>query len=160
MTMRSGETDLPTAVGAACTRGTSELVVWRATDLAKLSAVLGRKWTASIVTTLRHAPIRHGDLCRRLSGISRKVLHESLDALICDGLVEKIIGVDDVGGPSVAYGLTPLGSSLSPVFDAMQLWCDSHLPDVVQARSGGGAPIRVSSGITGPAVTSRLPRSP
>jgi DNA-binding HxlR family transcriptional regulator len=156
MTMRSGGADVPTthvAAEAACTRDTSESAVWSAADLAKLSAILGRKWTASIVVTLRSAPIRHGDLCRRLSGISRKVLHESLDALIHDGLVEKIIGVDDVGGPSVTYGLTPLGSSLSPVFDAMQLWCDSHLRDVVTTRSDGGAAIRVSSGLTNPAVT-------
>ena len=119
-------------------------VDWNVAELSTLSAILGRKWTASVVSTLRTRPLRHGQLCRRLSGISRKVLHESLDGLIRDGIVEKIVGVDETGGTFVAYGLTSLGNSLSSVYDAMQMWCTRHLPEVEQSRRTGGAPIRIA----------------
>ncbi len=117
---------------------------WNARELSTLSAILGRKWTASVVSTLRVQPLRHGQLCRKLSGISRKVLHQSLDGLIQDGVVQKIVGVDELGGSFVAYGLTPLGTSLSSVYDAMQTWCTHHLLEVEQSRHDGGATIRIA----------------
>jgi DNA-binding HxlR family transcriptional regulator len=82
-------------------------------------------------------------LCRRLAGVSRKVVHESLKELMADGLVEKVIGADDVGSPSVTYGLTTLGASLAPVLDAMQAWCTLHLGQLLAARDSGEPPIRV-----------------
>lgn len=140
------------APSGAISAGAASL--WSPAALAKLTTILGRKWTIAVVLALYPGPIRHGDLCRRLSGIARKVLHDSLNGLIEDGLVEKTVGVDDVGVASVSYGLTPLGTSLAPVLDEMQIWCALHLDEVVKCRADGGAPIRVA-GSSGNAVTSR-----
>lgn len=111
--------------------------------LATLSHILGRKWTTTIVVALASEPIRHGALCRKLSGISRKVLHDSLTLLIDDGFIEKVIGLDDLDGVSVSYGLTPLGHSLAPVLTEMDAWCGCHLEDLMDVQSRGNAPIRV-----------------
>lgn len=111
--------------------------------VATLSHILGRKWTTTILIALAPTPVRHGPLCRRLSGISRKVLHESLNNLIEDGIVEKVIGVDDLDGVSVSYGLTPLGLSLVPVLMQMDQWCSRYLDELIDGESTGAAQIRV-----------------
>ncbi len=127
---------------------------WKAVELSCLCAVLGRKWTPAILTTLAEGPMRHGHLSRRLAGIARKVLHNSLDGLMADGLVEKIIGADHLGGASVRYGLTPLGMSLTAVLDCLQLWCNLNLDELHAARVAEFIPIRTSDEL-GPVVTSR-----
>ncbi|MEZ5379698.1 MAG: helix-turn-helix domain-containing protein [Acidimicrobiales bacterium] len=111
--------------------------------VATLSHILGQKWTTTIMIALAVEPVRHGPLCRKLSGISRKVLHDSLNALIEDGVVEKTIGVDDLDSVSVSYGLTALGHSLTPVLAEMDRWCSCNLDELGPGR---GAQLRVERG--------------
>ncbi len=101
---------------------------WDPNQLGPLGSILGRKWTLTIIATLHDGPVRHGQLCRRLKPIARKVLHQSLDGLVADGLVEKIVDIDDCGNAAVFYGLTSLGASLHTVLDAMQAWTGQHSP--------------------------------
>ncbi|MEZ5228570.1 MAG: helix-turn-helix domain-containing protein [Acidimicrobiales bacterium] len=101
---------------------------WEPSQLGPLGSILGRKWTLTIIASLHDGPVRHGQLCRRLRPIARKVLHQSLDGLIADGLVEKVVDIDECGNAAVSYGLTPLGTSLHTVLDAMQAWTDQHSP--------------------------------
>lgn len=105
-----------------------------AVELTKLAAVLGRKWTPTLLVTLVDGPMRHGPLTRKLRGISRKVLHESLDSLMIDGLIEKAIFIDDCGKPATTYGLTTLGESLVPLLELMQEWCSDHLAELLLER--------------------------
>ncbi|MEZ5379626.1 MAG: helix-turn-helix domain-containing protein [Acidimicrobiales bacterium] len=126
---------------------------WDPKRLGPLGSILGRKWTLTIIATLHDGPIRHGQLCRRLRPIARKVLHQSLDGLVDDGLVEKVVGIDDCGNIAVSYGLTPLGRSLHTVLDAMQAWTEHHFP------------VRLHPDATEPSESvpksgSRLPRAP
>ena len=111
--------------------------------VASLSHILGRKWTTAIMITLAAGPVRHNILSRKLSGISRKVLHQSLRALMADGLVEKILGLDELGIGAVHYGLTPLGHSLDPVFTEMDAWCEHHLDEMLDGDALRAANIRV-----------------
>lgn len=126
-----------------------------AVELTKLATVLGRKWTVTIIVTLAPAPMRHGALTRKLRGISRKVLHESLDALMADGLVEKVISTDECGRPATRYGLTPLGYSLLIVLEAMQDWCTLHLEQLLTERLAGEIQVRVDTPVNGDVVTWR-----
>lgn len=116
-----------------------------AVELAALASVLGRKWTPAVLLALQPAPIRHGALTRKLSGIARKVLHESLDGLMADGLVEKVITIDECGRPATTYGLTTLGRSLFPVLRTMQEWCTENLQTMSRERSTGQVTIRLET---------------
>ncbi len=134
------------AEGAADAAKVGIELVSHVKGVATLSHILGRKWTTTILLALAPTPVRHGPLCRKLSGISRKVLHESLNTLIEDGIVEKVIGVDDLDGVSVSYGLTPLGCSLAPVLIQMDEWCSRHLVELAGGQSNREPQIRVERG--------------
>ena len=51
-------------------------------------AVIGGKWKASILWELREGVLRYGQLKRRLSGVTEKMLIQQLRELERDGLVE------------------------------------------------------------------------
>lgn len=154
MSSRIGEAGSPASSGAQePDAGGRTRAVLNAVELTKLATVLGRRWTATIIVTLAPAPMRHGALARKLRGISRKVLHESLNALMADGLVEKVISTDDCGKPATTYGLTPLGCSLLTVLEAMQIWCTLHLDELLTERLAGEIQIRVDTPVKGDAVT-------
>ncbi len=70
---------------------------WDPNQLGLRGSILGRKWTLTIIASLHDGPVRHGQLCRRLKPVARKVLHQSLDGPVDDGLVEKIIDLDACG---------------------------------------------------------------
>lgn len=65
-------------------------------------------------------PKRTSQLKRSLSGVSQKVLTESLSSMIEDGLVDRI-DLKRVP-PHVEYQLTPLGESFLPVIESMRQW--------------------------------------
>jgi len=137
MSGRVSEADSPRVgcAGAAAGRsGEPNGTALNADELLKLSTVIGRKWTPAVMTTLAETPMRHGQLCRKLSGIHRKVLQETLIGLMRDGLVTKSCGFDETGNLKVVYGLTDLGTSLFSVFDAMQDWCAHHLGELRTAQ--------------------------
>jgi len=137
MTGRVSEADSPRVRFAGAVAGHSGEAngsVLNADELLKLSAVIGRKWTPAVMTTLAEHPMRHGDLCRKLSGIHRKVLQQSLTGLMHDGLITKSSGFDETGHPKTTYRLTELGASLFAVFDAMQDWCSQHLGELRSAQ--------------------------
>ncbi|OJG96386.1 hypothetical protein RV18_GL002565 [Enterococcus termitis] len=89
-------------------------------DVATTVQLIGSKWKTLIIRDLISGPKRNAELKRSLSGISQKVLTESLNAMILDGLVERI-DFQKVP-PHVEYQLTPLGESLLPVIESMRQW--------------------------------------
>src|SRR5207247_9586186 len=76
---------------------------------------------------------RHGDLKRRIGGISQKMLTQTLRLLERDGLVRR--SVYDVVPPRVEYALTPLGQTLLEPLRAICRWAENHLPQVKSARA-------------------------
>lgn len=109
----------------------------RVADVMALTSILGRKWTPRILLTLGDRPMSHGELSRRLSGVQRKVMQESLDRLLADALVKRILATNDVGRATTMYGLTNFGTSLLPLLDQMAIWCEKHFADLTAAQQEG-----------------------
>lgn len=89
-------------------------------DVATTVQLIGSKWKTLIIRDLITGPKRNSELKRSLTGISQKVLTESLNSMILDGIVERI-DFKKVP-PHVEYQLTPLGESLLPVIESMRQW--------------------------------------
>ncbi|EOH98374.1 hypothetical protein UAW_01555 [Enterococcus haemoperoxidus ATCC BAA-382] len=89
-------------------------------DVATTVQLIGSKWKTLIIRDLITGPKRNSELKRSLKGISQKVLTDSLNSMILDGIVERI-DFQKVP-PHVEYQLTPLGESLLPVIESMRQW--------------------------------------
>ena len=89
-------------------------------DVATTVQLIGSKWKTLIIRDLITGPKRNAELKRSLTGISQKVLTESLNSMILDGIVERI-DFKKVP-PHVEYQLTSLGESLLPVIESMRQW--------------------------------------
>ncbi len=81
--------------------------------------LIGNKWKMLIIRDLLEAPRRFSELLHSIP-ISKKVLSDNLRALTQDGLIEReaCSGVP----PRVTYSLSALGSSLRPIWEAMETW--------------------------------------
>jgi DNA-binding HxlR family transcriptional regulator len=91
------------------------------------------KWTCLVVYALLDGPLRHGELKRKVDGISQKMLTQTLRSMEADGLVQRT--VIDVVPPHVLYALTPLGQTLSDPLVAICQWAMDHLPEMQRARA-------------------------
>jgi DNA-binding HxlR family transcriptional regulator len=91
------------------------------------------KWTCLIVYALLDGPLRHGELRRKIDGISQKMLTQTLRSMEADGLVQRT--VIDVVPPHVLYALTPLGQTLSDPLVAICQWAMDHLAEMQRARA-------------------------
>ena len=86
--------------------------------------LIGSKWKLLVIRELLRKPCRFSELKRSLSGISHKVLTESLRSMELDGLISrKVYGTRP---PSVEYHLTELGLTLKPVLLVMEDWGKSY----------------------------------
>jgi DNA-binding HxlR family transcriptional regulator len=96
-------------------------------------ALLGGRWTTLVVEALADGPVRHGALERRLAGVARKVLTETLRRLRRDGLVERR---SVLAAPvSVDYRLTPLGRRFLALQREVLVWAERHADEVAAARA-------------------------
>lgn len=91
---------------------------------------LGSKWTVMIVLTLAEAgrEMRFGALRRAVSGVSQKMLTQTLRQLEVDGLVVR--RVEPARPPSVHYSLTDLATSLTPVLRELREWAEAHMAEI------------------------------
>lgn len=92
--------------------------------------LIGGKWKPIILNCLVHSTRRFGELAVRIPTISRKVLTEQLKELERDQLIVRQQFKETP--PRVEYSITELGSSLSPVFDAMAAWGKTNVLDPKQ----------------------------
>jgi DNA-binding HxlR family transcriptional regulator len=83
-------------------------------------ALLGNKWKVLILRELFKGTKRFGELSRGLPGISQKMLTQQLRQMEKDNLVKRKIYAEVP--PRVEYSLTEIGTSLSPILDAMHKW--------------------------------------
>lgn len=91
------------------------------------------KWTALIIHVLSDGTKRHNELRRQITGVSQKMLTQTLRSLENDGLVER--KVYPVVPPKVEYSLTPLGRTLIEPLEAICAWAEKHLPQLEAARN-------------------------
>jgi DNA-binding HxlR family transcriptional regulator len=101
-----------------------------------VTEVIGRvadKWTFVILDVLaEHGELRFSKLCELASGISQKMLTQTLRQLERDGIVVRT--VHPVIPPRVEYRLTDMGSSLSEAFCGVWMWAEKHLSPIEKAR--------------------------
>jgi len=103
--------------------------------LAAAFRAVGGKWKLTILYWLAHGELHFAGLSRRVAPISHKVLAQQLRELEAEGIVERTpTGV--VPAP-VIYGLTPYGSTLLPLVEAVRSWGEGHLRRQSADRQAG-----------------------
>lgn len=90
------------------------------------------KWTPFILMALAERPHRFGELLRLVSGISQRMLTQTLYDLQRDGYVTRT--VLSTKPPSVEYSLSPVGNSLFATLNLVLDWARSNHPVIIEAR--------------------------
>ena len=93
---------------------------------------IGDRWTVLVVGTLAHGPQRFSELSRRVSGISQKMLTQTLRGLERDGLVTRTVHAEVP--PRVEYQLTQAGHTLIGPLAALDAWAREHMPAILDSR--------------------------
>lgn len=94
--------------------------------------LIADEWTPLVIYALEEGTMRFGQLFKRIGGISRKMLTQTLRAMERNGLVRRV--VYPVVPPVVEYSLTPLGLTLREPMKALGGWAVGHLQEVAQAQ--------------------------
>jgi DNA-binding HxlR family transcriptional regulator len=91
------------------------------------------KWTTLIIGILSSTDaVRFTELRRTVSGISQKMLTQTLRDLERDGLVVRKVYA--VVPPRVEYSLSPLGRTLCAPLRALAAWSEEHMAAVKKAQ--------------------------
>lgn len=93
---------------------------------------LADRWSSPLIAHLAEGPQRFGEIRSAMTGISEKMLTQTLRGLERDGLVDR----KDYGTvpPRVEYSLTALGHSLREPLAALCHWGQTHGDEVESAR--------------------------
>lgn len=92
------------------------------------------RWTMIILECLvEHGTLRFTQLGRMVTGISQKMLTQTVRQMERDGLLTR--KVYPVVPPKVEYALTDLGLTLSAAFCGVWVWAAENLPKVEAARN-------------------------
>ena len=86
--------------------------------------LLADKWTIPALRCLARGTKRTGELKKELSGVSQKMLTQTLRNLVEYGLVART--VYPVVPPRVEYNLTELGVSMNVPLTQMCQWTERH----------------------------------
>jgi DNA-binding HxlR family transcriptional regulator len=86
--------------------------------------VVGGKWKPVILWRMEQGTLRFGELKRSIPGITQKMLTQQLRELEVDGVVWRKVYPEVP--PRVEYGITPYGSSLRFLLNAMAEWGFRH----------------------------------
>ena len=90
--------------------------------------LIGR-WTPHILFSLREKPYRHGELRRRLGGVSQRMLTRTLRGLESGGLIAKRMTRSNAVAV-VEYSLTHLGSTIIAPLRGMCRWAKRYRMNV------------------------------
>ncbi len=99
----------------------------------QLLSRLADKWVTLVLCALIDGPARHSALARRITGVSQKMLTQTLRNLERDGLLSRT--VTPTVPLTVEYELTELGHSLVGVFLQLKNWADLNMDKVAEART-------------------------
>jgi DNA-binding HxlR family transcriptional regulator len=95
-------------------------------------AHIANKWTAMVMIVLGAGRMRFGDIRKAVDGISGKVLTDTLRVLERDGIVERHVYAEVP--PRVEYELTALGRTLYAPLQALGIWAEEYIDEVLVAR--------------------------
>lgn len=87
------------------------------------------KWKVLILRDLLTGTKRFGELKKSIGSISQKVLTSNLRAMEEDGLLKREVFAEVP--PRVEYTLTDRGRSLEAVIDAMRVWGEAHMAELI-----------------------------
>lgn len=108
--------------------------IFQATCLSRqVLELIADQWTPLVFYALEKETMRFGQLLKRIDGISKKMLTQTLRALERNGLIQRV--VYPVVPPVVEYSLTPLGQTLIGPMNALRDWAYGHLQDVAHAQT-------------------------
>ena len=100
----------------------------------QLLARISDKWVALILAALgTDGPLRYSALSRRLTGVSQKMLTQTLRSLERDGLLTRT--VTPTVPVTVTYELTELGRSLQDLMLGVKAWAEAHMDEVLAHRN-------------------------
>src|SRR5882762_10463739 len=91
------------------------------------------KYTVLVIVFLQDRPRRFNELQRMITGISQKVLTQTVRSLERDGLVTRTVYAEVP--PRVEYALTPLGETLIEPLAALRTWAETHIDAVIAAQA-------------------------
>jgi len=91
------------------------------------------KYTVLVIVFLQNTPRRFSELQRMITGISQKVLTQTLRRLERDGLVTRTVYLEVP--PRVEYALTPLGKTLIEPLASLRNWAESNIEAIVVAQA-------------------------
>jgi DNA-binding HxlR family transcriptional regulator len=94
--------------------------------------LIADEWTPLVIYALEEGTMRFGQLLKRIDGISKKMLTQTLRAMERNGLIQRV--VYPVVPPVVEYSLTPLGQTLIEPVHTLAAWAYEHLQEVTQAQ--------------------------
>jgi len=94
--------------------------------------LLARKWTLRIAMALSDGTKRHSEIARDLSGITQKVLTETLREMERTGIVER--SIYPTVPPKVEYKLTQVGRELLKLSHEFATWFDAHHENIYKAK--------------------------
>ncbi len=86
--------------------------------------LLAEKWALLVIHALSEGTSRTGQLRRRVTGVSEKMLIQTLRRLETHGLIHRTSYAEVP--PRVEYELTALGWSLSSVVTALDNWVEAN----------------------------------
>ncbi|WP_328858021.1 helix-turn-helix transcriptional regulator [Williamsia herbipolensis] len=98
---------------------------------------IGDKWTSMLIKLLAESGsegARFSELRRAATGISQKMLSQTLQRLAADGLVDR--EVEPTVPPAVHYRLTELGYSLEASLAVVRTWAEGHMREIDDFRRG------------------------
>lgn len=91
------------------------------------------KWTMLVLEALQEkGTLRYTQLRQEVTGISQKMLTQTVRQMEEDGLVQRT--AYPVIPPRVDYTLTSLGDSLSKAFCGVWIWAEEHYDEIHKAR--------------------------
>ncbi len=94
---------------------------------------IGDKWTTLIIGLLSDDAKRFSELQRGISGISHKMLTQTLRQLERDGLITRTVYAEVP--PRVEYQLTELGRTLCEPILAIVRWSETYIEQVSAAQN-------------------------
>ncbi|WP_042166962.1 winged helix-turn-helix transcriptional regulator [Paenibacillus gorillae] len=98
----------------------------------KVIEIISNKWTALVIYAIENGSIRYGEIERRIAGISKKMLTQTLRKLERDGVVQR--HVTPSVPPMVEYSLTLLGQTLLRPMRELRQWGRDNYMHVEAAR--------------------------
>lgn len=107
-------------------------------------SLIADKWTVLIIGALEDGPQRFSELQRSITGVTQKMLTQTLRHLERDGIINRM--VYPVIPPHVEYELTELGRTLVAPIAAIRDWAEDHIGEIFIAREQYDAQTKRSGG--------------